>query len=111
MRVLFIVQGEGRGYLTQAITLAQHLQDAGHQVVVAWVNVADTRPIPEFFRQQFSAPITPVARPRLLYDPLTNALDLLSTLWKQMGRLKTYLRSMRHLRNAIRYHQLRAICR
>jgi hypothetical protein len=32
-KFLFIIQGEGRGHLTQAISLAQLLRDNGHEVV------------------------------------------------------------------------------
>ena len=33
MKYLFIVQGEGRGHLTQAMTLERMLERHGHQVV------------------------------------------------------------------------------
>ena len=33
MKFLFIVQGEGRGHLTQAITLENVLLRSGHEVV------------------------------------------------------------------------------
>lgn len=33
MKFLFIVQGEGRGHLTQAITLEEILRRNGHEVV------------------------------------------------------------------------------
>lgn len=33
MRFLFIVQGEGRGHLTQALTLEDMLRRNGHEVV------------------------------------------------------------------------------
>ena len=33
MKILFIIQGEGRGHLTQALSLRQKLTDEGHQVV------------------------------------------------------------------------------
>ncbi len=33
MKYLFIVQGEGRGHLTQAITLEKLLISRGHEVV------------------------------------------------------------------------------
>ena len=33
MKILFIIQGEGRGHLTQALSLRQKLTDEGHQIV------------------------------------------------------------------------------
>ncbi len=101
MRVLFIVQGEGRGHLTQAISLAQILQSAGHTVVGAWVSVADGRPIASFFRDQFIAPITPVEGPGLVYCPKTNALDAVTTCGRVLKHLGRYRQSLRQLRDAI----------
>lgn len=101
MRALFIVQGEGRGHLTQAISLAQLLQRAGHTVVGAWVNVAAGRPIPAFFAEQFAAPVTPVEGPLLVYNSQTCALDLLATIGGVLRNLTRYRQSLRQLDVAI----------
>lgn len=37
MKVIFIVQGEGRGHLTQAITLERLLRRSGHEVTAVLV--------------------------------------------------------------------------
>lgn len=79
MRIVFIVQGEGRGHLTQAIALEQLLLTAGHEVVGAWVSIAADRLVAPFFKEQFRAPITPVEAPGLVYCPKTNALNLVET--------------------------------
>ncbi len=102
MRCLFIVQGEGRGHLTQAISLAQILQVAGHTVIGAWVNVATGRPIPDFFSDQFKAPITAINGPLMVYDPNTNALNVSATVRGVLTHLRRYRRSIRQLRDAIR---------
>ncbi|MBO0939271.1 glycosyl transferase [Fibrella sp. HMF5335] len=101
MRLLFIVQGEGRGHLTQAISLAQLLQEAGHEVIGAWVNVATGRPVPPFFVEQFTAPIISLPGPALVYDPQTNALDLKTTIRGIIRQLPTFRQSVRQLRMAI----------
>ena len=41
MKFLFIVQGEGRGHLTQAITLEEILRRNGHEVVEVLVGKRD----------------------------------------------------------------------
>ena len=46
MKVLFIVQGEGRGHLTQAITLEEILRRNGHEVVEVLVGKSNTRRLP-----------------------------------------------------------------
>ena len=49
MKYLFFVQGEGRGHLSQAITLKEKLEARGHQVSRVFVGINPTRKIPDFF--------------------------------------------------------------
>lgn len=49
MRYLFIVQGEGRGHLTQAISLKQMLEHNGHEVVAVMVGKSKKTSTPRFF--------------------------------------------------------------
>ena len=105
MRFLFVIQGEGRGHLTQAISLAQILQAAGHEVVRAMVGLAENRPIPAFFAEQFPAPHTPLTTPELVYCPKTNRLDLGATLRRAVTRLGTFRGSMRQLNAVIEQEQ------
>lgn len=57
MRYLFIIQGEGRGHLTQAMTLERLLTDRGHEVVGMMVGKSPQRKLPDFFLQGVQAPI------------------------------------------------------
>jgi uncharacterized protein (TIGR00661 family) len=105
MRFLFVIQGEGRGHLTQAISLAQLVQAAGHEVIEAQVGLAPNRPIPAFFAEQFPAPHKPLATPELVYCPKTNRLSLGQTLRRAIARVGTFRASMRQLHAAIETHQ------
>lgn len=66
MKVLFIVQGEGRGHLTQAITLSEALRASGHEVVEVLVGRSKTRQIPSFFERSVSAPVRQFESPNFL---------------------------------------------
>lgn len=101
MRLLFLVQGEGRGHLTQALSFAQLVETAGHEVVGALVGVTQNRPTPAFFSEQFPAPITPLPSPGLVYHTRTNALQPSRTALKAVLNARTYRRSMRQIRDAI----------
>lgn len=48
MRVLFIVQGEGRGHLTQAISMEKLLRSNGHEVVEVLVGKVNPEDSPVF---------------------------------------------------------------
>ncbi|RRB02697.1 glycosyltransferase family protein [Larkinella rosea] len=101
MRILFLVQGEGRGHLTQALSLAQLVETAGHEVIGALVGVTHNRPTPTFFSEQFPAPITPLPSPGLVYHTRTNALQPSKTTWKALLNARTYRRSIRQIRDVI----------
>lgn len=52
MKILFIIQGEGRGHLTQALSLRQKLTDEGHQVVGVLVGKSPARRLPDFLARR-----------------------------------------------------------
>lgn len=57
MRYVFIVQGEGRGHLTQAISMARLLRENGHEVVGVLVGKSPARRLPPFFTETVKAPV------------------------------------------------------
>ena len=98
MRVLFIVQGEGRGHLTQALSLAQILKIAGHEVVGALVGITAERGVPAFFSEKFGAPITPVFSPGLVYNAGTNELQPFKTTINAIRYARPFWRSLKQVR-------------
>ena len=80
MKVLFIVQGEGRGHLTQAITLEEILRRNGHEVVEVLVGKSNTRRLPGFFNRSIQAPVKRFLSPNFLPTPankrVVDGLDL-----------------------------------
>ena len=53
MKVMFTVQGEGRGHMTQAISMKQLLERHGHEIVAVLAGGNPERPLPAFFEQAF----------------------------------------------------------
>ncbi|WP_234733895.1 glycosyltransferase family protein [Tellurirhabdus bombi] len=105
MRILFLVQGEGRGHLTQALALCQLVETAGHTVVGAMVGVAENRPVPQFFAEKFNAPVIPFTSPALVYNSVTNALDPVKTLFRGLSQSPALWKSMRAIRDEIEKQQ------
>ncbi len=68
MKYLFIIQGEGRGHLTQAVALSVMLQKHNHQVVGSMVGSADGKTIPQFFADNFKFQSIAFASPCLVYS-------------------------------------------
>ena len=57
MRYVFIIQGEGRGHLTQAMSLEHLLVSHGHEVVCMLVGKSKSRILPSFFEKSVHAPV------------------------------------------------------
>lgn len=93
MKVVFIVQGEGRGHLTQAISLGQILRSSGHRVAAVLVGKAEGREIPAFFTDQIDAEVHTFLSPNLVYDK--GSICVGRTVRTHLLRTGKYQRSLR----------------
>ena len=63
MKIMFTVQGDGRGHMTQAIAAAQTLERQGHQIVAVTIGRNPNRTLPEFFTKAFGDRLRPIESP------------------------------------------------
>ncbi len=103
-RFLFVVQGEGRGHLTQAISLSAILRQAGHEVVAVLVGKGEGNALPDFFRASIQAPVHTFASPSLVYGQ-GKALRVWDTIRTHLLRGKDYFRSIRFVADQVAYYQ------
>ncbi len=75
LRTLFIVQGEGRGHLTQALALASILKRAGHSICKSVVTEGVDRTIPDFFQEGLETPIIQVPSGHFFVNQETRSID------------------------------------
>lgn len=101
MKFLFIIQGEGRGHLTQAIALSEMLQNKQHEVVGALVGSADEKTAPKFFSDNFKKPIIPFKSPCLVYCNKTKSLDIPKTVFSSILGIKKYFKSLQKIQSTI----------
>ena len=93
MNFIFIVQGEGRGHMTQAISLFQILKASGHEIGHVIVGKSKRRELPEFFVQNIDAPITQLESPNFITDRNSKSVSVFKTLFVNLVRLPIYLTS------------------
>lgn len=79
MKVLFIVQGEGRGHMTQALAMEQILVDAGHEVSGIVIGTCNRREIPTYFKRKAQAPLYSVTSPNFYFDKNSKSINLWKT--------------------------------
>lgn len=101
MRYLFIVQGEGRGHMTQAISLERLLVGKGHEVVKILVGKSASRSIPDFFINGVSAPIGSYESMNFMPSAENRKPDMLKTVVFNSLELHRFFPSMRIIRDEI----------
>ncbi len=102
-KYLFVVQGEGRGHLTQAISLFEILTAAGHEVVSVMVGMEDNRNLPTFFTDKIIDPINTFAAPSLVYGQ-TKAVKVWDTIKTHLLKLSKYRKSIQYLAEEVNTH-------
>lgn len=102
MKVLFIIQGEGRGHLTQSLTLADMLRENGHEVVEMLVGKSCARQLPAFFLEKAKAPVRRFDSPNFLPSADNRRVSLLRSIGYNIAKAPKYLAAMFFLRRRIR---------
>lgn len=101
MRFVFLVQGEGRGHMTQAIALSRMLQEAGHEVSAVIIGKSEQRVIPPFFFDKIGATVTAVESPNFLPDSHGKGVKVFASVVYNILRIGRYFRSIRTIRRII----------
>ena len=94
MKFLFIVQGEGRGHMTQAIAFSKLLTQQGHELVGVVLGKSKRRSVPEFFIAQIKAPILLVNSPNFEADRDEKKILLGKTILTNLKRIGIYRKSL-----------------
>ena len=102
MRILFVIQGEGRGHLTQALSLRQKLVGEGHEVVGVLVGKSPARRLPAFFLDKIGVPVYPFESPNFLPTAKNKQVNLVASIVYNLARLPKYLLSVRFINRMIR---------
>ena len=101
MKILFIIQGEGRGHLTQALSLRQKLMAEGHEIVGVLVGKSPARRLPDFFLNKIQSPVYPFESPNFLPTAKNKQVSLMRSVLYNVLRLHKYMGSIRELLRAI----------
>ena len=101
MKYLFIVQGEGRGHLTQAMTMERMLAAHGHEVVGMLVGKSKSRVLPDFFIHGVKAPVQQFMSVNFLPSAANRKADMGKSILYNLVTMPRYQKSMSFLKNSI----------
>jgi len=102
MKFLFVVQGEGRGHMTQAISLSAILRNSGHEVVAVMLGKSERRETPEFFVNKVGAKVTAFQSPNFLVDSKNKKIHIGTTIVYNTLKLRTFIKSMKLINKTVK---------
>src|SRR3974377_2355303 len=100
MKIMFTVQGDGRGHMTQAIAAAQTFEHHGHEIVAVTVGTNPGRTIPEFFAREFGDRLLRIASPGFSFQN-ARGVATIATLRQAIAGRARYGQSLAALRATI----------
>ncbi|MFY0606373.1 MAG: glycosyltransferase [Cyclobacteriaceae bacterium] len=97
MKYIFIVQGEGRGHMTQALSLADMLRRHGHTISRVIIGKSDRRVIPKFFLEKIGTPVLPLSSPNFVTDKQQKSVRPWKTIAQSLVKTPAYRKSLKKI--------------
>jgi len=102
LSVTFIVQGEGRGHLSQALAMKELLEGAGHRVTQVLVGGSGHRPIPAYFEAGMGVKVRHFPSPATLPGKARTGVSMSRTVGYNLRNVRRYRNAVLLLRDEIR---------
>ena len=100
-RCLFIVQGEGKGHMSQAIAMKEHLEEAGHTVDGLFLGSRPKQEVPDYFTKGFADKLHTFQSPWFLRTPNRKGIYIGRTLLFNLLRFPLYISEANRIRKEI----------
>ncbi len=101
MTYLFFVQGEGRGHLTQALTLKAKLESRGHIILAVIAGPEPDSVLPAFFEDQFKDKLYRISSPRFVVDKNGQGISITASLLRTLGLFNRYRKSLKLIKQVV----------
>ena len=98
---LFIVQGEGKGHMSQALALKEYLDAAGHSVEAVFLGTGSPHEIPDYFRNVFAHKLHTFRSPSFLRTPNKKGIYVARTILFNLLYSFAYLKEIARIRKEI----------
>lgn len=109
MKFLFVIQGEGRGHLTQAIALKNILEKHGHEVAEVLIGKSSGRRIPKFVEKKLNTPIGQFESPNFVPSKDQKRVSLVKSVVYNAVKTPMYLKSIHYIHKKIKAHNPDAV--
>jgi uncharacterized protein (TIGR00661 family) len=102
MKYLFLVQGEGRGHMTQAISLLSVLKENNHEVVGVLLGKNPRRQIPGYVYKSIDTFIDGYDSPNFVFNKSNKGILITRSLVYNLLRIPRYIKSLRMINSIVK---------
>lgn len=104
-KYILAVQGEGRGHMTQALSMYDMLIEQGHTVSAVLLGSSGSRDIPSFFFEKIKAPIVQLQSPNFVTDKKNKSINVGKSVLHNFKKLKTFRQSLKTIDSLVKQHE------
>lgn len=105
MKLIFFVQGEGRGHMSQALTLKEKLESRGHKISTVFIGAKNKEDLPAFFKSAFACPIEILNSPGFKVDKKDQGIMIAKSVFSSFLHSLRYLRSVNKIKKFVKNYQ------
>jgi len=98
---VFIVQGEGKGHMSQALALKEYIEEAGHTVAAVLLGTGLPDEVPDYFKMAFPGKLRTFRSPWFLRTPNKKGIYVGRTIFLNLLYSTGYFREIRRIRKEI----------
>lgn len=102
---MLVVQGEGRGHMTQALSMFDMLTEQGHTVCAVLIGTAKRRDVPQFFYNRIKAPVFSFESPNFITDEKNKSINISKTISHNFKKLKDFKKSLKEIDALVKEHE------
>ncbi|MDX2189956.1 MAG: glycosyltransferase family protein [Bacteroidota bacterium] len=104
-KFIFVVQGEGRGHMTQAIAMHDILIEEGHEISAVIVGKSKKGDIPAYFFEHMTCEVTGIDSPGFIKDDLNKSIQLKKTIFFNLFKANKYIRNLKKIDEIVEKHK------
>ena len=108
-KYILAVQGEGRGHITQTLTMYDLLIEQGHTVCAVILGSGGKRDVPKFFYERVKSPIITLQSPNFVSDKKNKSINVPKSVICNFAKIGVFKKSLNIIHALMQEHQPDAV--
>jgi uncharacterized protein (TIGR00661 family) len=104
-KFILAVQGEGRGHMTQALSMYDMLIETGHTVCAVILGSSGAREVPAFFFEKIKCPVITMNSPNFVCDKNNKSINITKSIIYNIRKAGEFRKSLRMIDRLVKEHE------